>query len=88
MEGNPYSTIFFKNLFQLLGFVEFLVFSAGISGCLFEGFRCILKRKQLKAFVSITHTIIAEIMKEVSCTQRDLGRQELTSAPPSAQQML
>lgn len=83
MEGNPYSTIFFKNLFQLLGFVEFLVFSTGISGCIFEGFSCILKRKQLEIFVGIKHKIIlqlAEIMK-VSCTQSDLGRQKFTSAP-------
>lgn len=65
MEGNPYSTIFFKNLFQLLGFVEFLVFSTGITGCLFEGFTCILKRKQLKVFISIKHKIIFQLVEPV-----------------------
>lgn len=65
MEGNPYSTIFFKNLFQLLGFVEFLVFSTGVSGCLFEGFSCILKGKQLKAFLSIKHKIIFQLVEPI-----------------------
>ena len=70
MEWNPYGTIFFKNLFQLLGFVEFLVFTTGIRSCLLGGSTCILKRKQLKVFISIKCNIIFQSVEPISNNER------------------
>lgn len=86
MEWNPYSTIFFKNLFQLLGFVEFLLLTTGIRGCLFRGYTCILKRKQkyLLAVSTISYSSQlnqSEIMKEVAgieCCSECFGKDSNT----------